>query len=470
MYIASYTNVKPEVASARTYEDFYKFLGQRPKFMGVMARMSPNNTVSFLTEGLGNIFYNQKQTSKFQPINSLCVEWNIETEFIKKVAFAAAPNGTGSGGTEITMYFTERYYEMFDTFIVDGSRQQFIVLAVPVRKADNFWEYTVKLIDTDYSAVLDTNYTAAGTTTRFLSNIQPELNERGYIKYQSNVEKHRTWIGEIRCDIQYSARYAAMEDQFIKISKGEGTGELQERLFKLNKMEKDLFDNFQVAKNNSLLLGKTTMDANGKATIQTADGRPLIAGDGLIPQIERFASKYKYAKMNINVINTMMSSMVMKSANAQGNHYTFILNDAAWTQVNVALADWLKLWGSTPTVIYSKTANDNIEVGGTFTTYKFSGNTITFMVDRVLTKHFGSKGYGICLDTTPDMSTNQPAIGLFTLAGSEFISSKYVGHGGANGVSSGLIASPIAGSSLIVSGYAGMAVFAPYKSFIIEQI
>ena len=163
---------------------------------------------------------------------------------------------------------------MFDTFIVDGSRQQFIVLAVPVRKADNFWEYTVKLIDTDYSAVLDTNYTAAGTTTRFLSNVQPEYNERGYIKYQSNVEKHRTWIGEIRCDIQYSARYAAMEDQFIKISKGEGTGELQEKLFKLNKMEKDLLDNFQVAKNNALLLSKTTMDANGKATIQTADGRP----------------------------------------------------------------------------------------------------------------------------------------------------------------------------------------------------
>ena len=97
-----------------------------------------------------------------------------------------------------------------------------------------------------------------------------------------NVEKHRTWIGEIRCDIQYSARYAAMEDQFIKISKGEGTGELQEKLFKLNKMEKDLLDNFQVAKNNALLLGKTTMDANGKATIQTADGRPLISGDGWI--------------------------------------------------------------------------------------------------------------------------------------------------------------------------------------------
>ena len=187
MYIASYTQVKPEVASARTYEDFYKFIGTRPKFMGVMARMSPNNTVSFLTEGLGNIFYNNKQANKFQPINSLCVEWNLETEFIKKVPFAAAPIGNGAGGSEITMFFTERYYEKHETFIIEGSRQQCIVVASPVRKSDNFWEYAVKLIDADYSATLDTNYTNAGDTTRFLANIQPELNERGYTKYQSKL-------------------------------------------------------------------------------------------------------------------------------------------------------------------------------------------------------------------------------------------------------------------------------------------
>lgn len=194
MYIASYTNVKPEVAGAKTYEDFYKFLGTRPKFMGVMARMSPHNTVSFLTEGLGNIFYNSKEANKFQPINSLAIEWSIETEFIKKIPFAAAPSGTGEGGTEITMYLTERYYEKFDTFKIDESRQQCIVLTVPVRKADNFWEYTVRLIDSDFSAILDSNACQAGMTTRFLSNIMPEYNEIGYTKYQSNIEKHRAWI------------------------------------------------------------------------------------------------------------------------------------------------------------------------------------------------------------------------------------------------------------------------------------
>ena len=44
MVVASYVNVKPEMAHSRTYEDFYKLLGTRPKMMGVMARMFPNNT------------------------------------------------------------------------------------------------------------------------------------------------------------------------------------------------------------------------------------------------------------------------------------------------------------------------------------------------------------------------------------------------------------------------------------------
>ena len=42
--------------------------------------------------------------------------------------------------------------------------------------------------------------------------------------------------------------------------------------------------------------------------------------------------------------------------------------------------------------------------------------------------------------------------------------------GGVDGVTSGIVSSPVAGSKLIVSGYAGIGVFAPYKSFIIEQI
>lgn len=476
MVIASYINLKPEVAHSRTYEDFYKFLGTRPKMMGVMARMYTSNTATFLTEALMNIYYNQKTANKFQPINSLLIEWSIDVEFVKRVEFAAAPVGDGSGGSDITMYFKERYYEKYDTFKIDNSRQQCIVKATPQRKADNFWEYTCQLIDSEYASVLDANACQLGMTTRFLSNIMPEYHELGFTKYQSNIEKHRNYITEHRNDISYSARYAQMEDQFIKISQGDGTGELKEKIFKLNKMEKDLLDSFQFVKNNHLLWGKTTMDVNGKSTVLTEDGRPLVAGDGLIPQIERFASKFKFAKMNVNVINTVMDQMNQKSATATGNHYTFVVNDRLWGQINTTLGDWLKLWGSTPTLMYSKAAQgmvkaDNpMKVGGTFVSYEIAGNTVTFMVDRALTKEYDRKAYGICLDMSPDISTNQPAVAAFTLEGAEFITSKYPGVGGVDGRTSGIVSSPVAGSKLIVAGYSGIAAFAPYKSFILEEI
>lgn len=476
MVIASYTNVKPELAHSRTYEDFYKLLGTRPKMMGVMARMYTHNTATFLTEALMNVYYNSKTANKFQPINSLMINWEIDVEFIKRIEFAATPTGTGAGGSDITMFFKERYYEKYDTFKIDGSRQQCIVKATPMRKADNFWEYTVQLIDNDLSSELDLDACQIGMTTRFLSNIMPEYHEEGYTKYQSNVEKHTQWITEHRNDISYSSRYAQMEDQFIKVSQGDGDGEMKSKIFKLNKMEKDLLENFNTVKNNHLLWGKSTMDKNGKSTVLTEDGRPLVAGDGLIPQIERFASKYKYAKLNVNVINTVMEQMSQKAANSTGNNYTFIVNDRLWGQINSSLGEWLKLWNSTPTLMYSKAsqsmvkAENPIKVGGTFVSYEISGNTVTFMVDRALSKEYDRKGYGICIDMSPDISTNQPAIAAFTLKGAEFVSSKYPGVGGVDGITSGIVSSPVAGSKLIVAGYSGIVAFAPYRSFIIEEV
>jgi hypothetical protein len=164
----------------------------------------------------------------------------------------------------------------------------------------------------------------------------------------------------------------------------------------------------------------------------------LIAGDGLIPQIERFASKFKFAKLNINVINTVMEQMSLKSQRPTGNHYTFIVNDRLWSQINTTLADWLKLWGSVPTTIYSKAtqnmvkADNPLKVGATYVSYEINGNTVTFMVDRALSKEYETKAYGICLDMTPDMSSGQPAIAAFTLEGAEFITSKYPGSDSTN--------------------------------------
>jgi len=59
---------------------------------------------------------------------------------------------------------------------------------------------------------------------------------------------------------------------------------------------------------------------------------------------------------------------------------------------------------------------------------------------------------------------------MFTLRGGDMITNKYVGVGGLNGLSSGEVASPVAGSKRIIWGYSGIAVFNPYRSAIMREI
>lgn len=184
--VASYTTIRPEQSGhSRTYEDFYKLLGAKPKMMGVVASMYPYLTTSFLTDSLMNVHTNKGTVSKFQPINSLYFEWDIDVSFIKRIEMVAAPTGDGASGSDITFYFKERYYEQNDRFIIEGSRQLIHVKYEPLRKADNYFEVIGQLVDADYSAVLDTTAAFSGALTRLVDNIQPEYHSKGYIKYQS---------------------------------------------------------------------------------------------------------------------------------------------------------------------------------------------------------------------------------------------------------------------------------------------
>ena len=121
--------------------------------------------------------------------------------------------------------------------------------------------------------------------------------------------------------------------------------------------------------------------------------------------------------------------------------------------------------------MYSKKANGYVSVGTTFDSYIIAGNQITFSVDRALTLEFGnSKGYMIAIDLTADLVKNQPAIAQFTIKGKEFVSNSIAGVGGLKGGESGPVASQVAGSRLVIHGYAGISVFNPYKSFIAREL
>ena len=474
MVIAEFTSNHSTMGSTRTYEDFSKWLGTKPHRLGLISSLYSDNTITYITEALQNIFYNgTKANNKYQSINSMYFEWETKTNEIKRIPFAATPTSDGADGAEIVMAFQEKYYDKYDTFTIDDSGQQCFVVSAPIRKNDHYWELRVRLIDNDYSSILDKSACQVGSTTHFVSNAVPELHEEGHTKYQSNVSKHRNYITTHRVDDDWSALYAAQENVFIKIGEGKSEDALSTKTYIMKEKEKDLLDNFMWVRNSGLLFSKTNVDINGKSTICDTDtGRSIYIGDGVIPQVERFASKYAFAKLNESVFQTVMATMGQKSMKSTGNTWVFICNQRFWNLVQTSLLGYLAKFKATGDgLLWSQKANGYVSVGNTFDCYEYGGNKLMFKCDKAFSNEYGyDKGYCMVIDLTADLTADHAPIAMFTLNNGDFISNKLEGVGGMDGLSSGPVASPVAGSKLIYWGYSGVCVFSPYQSFILREI
>ena len=80
------------------------------------------------------------------------------------------------------------------------------------------------------------------------------------------------------------------------------------------------------------------------------------------PSVERFAHKMKYARLDISVINTVMSQMADRCENPTGNTWVFAVNKILWSQINTSLMSWLANWNSAATMLYSKAAGGMVKV------------------------------------------------------------------------------------------------------------
>lgn len=456
-----------------TAKHFYNLLMNHPQRLGIVAKMKNENTLTFLTEGMKNVIYrDNKPSDKFTSIDTRSFEWGIEVDFLKRIEFAEKPEAAAPG-EEITMMFNEGYFQKDETFVIEKSRQQCIVVENPVRIADNCWKTIVRLIDNDYSTVLDTDACEIGDTCRYMSNFKSELHDEGYTKYHSNVEKYCGYINLHRVDVSYSSEYAMNEDTFLKIATGKSENTPKnEIMFKMDGVEKQCLDHFMLSRNNALTFSKGNVQANGRPTIaDKKTNREIFMGDGALPQIEKYANKYYYANhLTVDAIMTAMQSMAEKSLQPQGNTYLFLVNHTMWYDIQTTLYDWYNHLKSCEALMWSKDAQGYVSLGATFNGVEFGGNKIIFKEDRALTIEYGRKGFGVMIDVTPDESKGRPAIEMFTLKGQDFCSNQVYGVGGKDGKSSGPVSTTLSASVLINWGYSGIAVYCPFRSFMFRQV
>lgn len=81
MLVASIVTNRSNMGNTRTYEDFSKFLGDKPHRLGVVSRLYPELTTTFLTEALRNIYYADSKPNKFQRTDSTYFEWEVNVSF-----------------------------------------------------------------------------------------------------------------------------------------------------------------------------------------------------------------------------------------------------------------------------------------------------------------------------------------------------------------------------------------------------
>lgn len=144
--------------------------------------------------------------------------------------------------------------------------------------------------------------------------------------------------------------------------------------------------------------------------------------------------------------------MVAKSIKPTGNTYTFLVNTRLWNEVNTVLDRWLTEHKTDGAVLYSKGANGYVELGATYHSYLYAGNTIIFKVERTFDVEFPTRMYGVMVDLTADGVSNKPAMEMVTFKNGQFIHNWIVGVGGRDGLSSGEVSSRVAGSHIIAWG------------------
>ena len=117
----------------------------------------------------------------------------------------------------------------------------------------------------------------------------------------------------------------------------------------------------------------------------------IYIGDGLIPQVERFASKYVYNnKPTPEIFNTIMQTMNEKAEKATGNKYLFVCNEKLWYDLGDILDTYLAQYHTDGTYLWSNKAGDYVSVGASgFNTFNWQGNQVSFKVDRTFSREFG---------------------------------------------------------------------------------
>jgi hypothetical protein len=500
---------KPNMFSdTRTYRDWSKYLGLKPTMLSQVVRQMPQYSTLYMMLGMNNRFTDKEfDMSGATKLDSVFYQWNIVGHTNQLMTFVESCTPPTTGGTEFQIILERKYATYRDVLKLRDGTNLFITQQ-PRKLADNRWSYLVKVIgvpplkpsDPDERIITDLSLVAKGANIQWLGNIRGEgMNGVENLKNEGGSERHGNYL--TRTDVKESSTgtYQRAYNVYIKKQGGDGTVEQGFEKFLMRDSFKQAQEQLALQINNLCLFGKSNTNAKGYSTLNSESfGEfPIHSVSGIIDQVERRGSKITYPVLTEKIFQDAIWMVAENSGQIRGNFLKFVCTDLMYKAVQRVMgkiANFLPAtvdkdifiatnrYGVTQRVPDAKTksknnfkANPDIKgigntsLGTTYSSYEFAGNVITFMPDDSLTNDIQFKGREYAILLNDALADGSPNLQFFTQKGLELIVTEVNGHGGQDGMTSGVASHDGDYRSKTLESSFSVAVKDPYRALIIEK-
>jgi hypothetical protein len=282
---------------------------------------------------------------------------------------AVSMSNPGINGSEFTIYLDTDYFspydvlELSDRYTGGAGTQIQIMNEYPQEVSTNIFAYKCKL-NTNYPGNPDApSYVnpallMRGQEVGYSHNAFPEMSETGYEK-NTFPEWHTEYMTIQR--MQYSISGSAGESVLWVEHNG------QKLWFPQQDFE--MMRRWAYSRENQLLFGQATIDANDHVYLKDLLGRDIIKGNGIMTQ-GTGALKYQYNTLSMKVVENVMRNMQLL-ANNDGPTELFVMGGQAFVwDFNALMRDVFKY---NPMPLFVSDAQAKQGVKSNFTSYEGPG-------------------------------------------------------------------------------------------------
>jgi hypothetical protein len=326
-----------------------------PEISKALIRQFPQYSLTYFLEGTGRF-------AKEELIGDSAFKWSILGRLNRPSTCTGVSAGTGASHATFTVELYENYLNPNDVVrFKDGT--QAIVIGELVASAGGFTA-TLKLQTNDATASLDSANVAAGETINTAGSVFEEASNKGfenhvypdwYVNYLTTSRKAKSISGTALTDVTWiennGQRLWYFTDQNLV---------MEEYLYQLEL---------------SRWYGRSTMDANGASKVSDANGKALIAGDGLLAQIDSANSDTYTGTLTEDILVDFLANLSLNTGK-KNNQWMVFTGTAGKVAFHRAMRD-LVFQGNS--LIYDMDAARDLELGVNYTTYNALGQKITLV-------------------------------------------------------------------------------------------